>query len=97
FLRHGQELETAVRLGLDLVVVVARDDAYGMVIETRRARCGAEQFGTTFGNPDFVRLAEAYGAKGHRVDDASALAPSLRTALSSGGVHLIEVPFSYEA
>ncbi|MGZ5966485.1 MAG: acetolactate synthase large subunit [Polyangiales bacterium] len=97
FLMNGQELETAVRLGLDLVVVVARDDAYGMVKEKQRARFGAEQFGTTFGNPDFVRLAEAYGAKGHRVDDASALAPSLRTALSSGGVHLIEVPFSYEA
>lgn len=96
FMMNSQELETAVRLGLDLAIVIARDDAYGMVRAKQQARSHTEPFGTTFGNPDFVRLAEAYGAVGTRVESAEALGPALAKAVSEGGVRLVEVPFSYE-
>ena len=62
FLMNSQELETAVRLGLDLTILVVRDDAYGM-IRWKQAEMGMANFGMSFGNPDFVRLAEAYGAR----------------------------------
>ncbi len=65
FLMNSQELETAVRLGLDLTILVVRDDAYGM-IRWKQAEMGMANFGMSLGNPDFVRLAEAYGAHGHR-------------------------------
>jgi acetolactate synthase-1/2/3 large subunit len=96
FMMNSQELETAVRLGLDLTIVIARDDAYGMVRAKQHARQHTDSFGTTFGNPNFVRLAEAYGAVGTRVESAEAVGPALERAVSEGGVRLVEVPFSYE-
>src|ERR1700751_3362058 len=63
FMMNSQELETAVRLGLNLVVLILQDNAYGMI----RWKQGAEkvaEWGLTFGNPDFVKYAESYGAKG---------------------------------
>src|SRR5690606_35676113 len=66
FMMNSQEMETAVRLGLNLVVVVLNDKAYGM-IRWKQAVDGFPDFGMSFGNPDFVRYAEAYGAKGSRV------------------------------
>ena len=52
-------------------------------------------FGLTFGNPDFVKYAESYGAKGSRVESADELIPTLERAFKSGGVHLIAVPIDY--
>ena len=65
FMMNSQELETAVRLGMDVVVVILRDNAYGM-IKWKQAGLGFEDFGLDYGNPDFVKYAEAYGAHGHR-------------------------------
>lgn len=90
---NSAELETAVRLDLDLVVVVLRDDALGMIRWKQRVD-GFEDFGLTFANPRFDRLAEAYGATGHSVGDAG-LRPVLEQALSAGGVHLIDCPIDY--
>ena len=67
FMMNSQELETAVRLKLDLVVLIVEDSAYGM-IRWKQAVDRFPDFGMTFGNPDFVAYAEAYGATGHRVD-----------------------------
>ena len=67
FMMNSQELETAVRLKLNLVVLVIEDNAYGM-IRWKQAVDEFPDFGMTFGNPDFVNYAEAYGAKGTRVD-----------------------------
>ena len=77
FMMNSQELETAVRLGLDLVVLIIDDDAYGM-IRWKQAVDGFPDFGMTFGNPDFVKYAEAYGACGHQVRAAEELAPDAR-------------------
>ena len=62
FMMNSQELETAVRLGLNLVVLVLQDDAYGM-IRWKQAVDELVDFGMTFGNPDFVAYAQAYGAE----------------------------------
>ncbi|MDE2305669.1 MAG: acetolactate synthase large subunit, partial [Gammaproteobacteria bacterium] len=94
FMMNSQELETAVRLGLGIVVVVLEDGAYGM-IRWKQAVQGFADFGMQFGNPDFVKYAEAYGARGTRVAAIADLRPTLEAAFRSGGVHLVAVPIDY--
>ncbi|NVI98263.1 acetolactate synthase large subunit [Myxococcus sp. AM009] len=94
FMMNSQELETAVRLGLDLTVVVVRDDGYGM-IRWKQGEMGLPDFGMALGNPDFVRYAEAYGAHGHRPTSATEFGATLARCLSSSGVHVIDVPIDY--
>lgn len=91
-----QELETAVRLGLDLTVLVVRDDGYGM-IRWKQAEMGLPDHAMTFGNPDFVKLADAFGARGHRATSADETGALLRSCLDAKGVHVIDVPIDYEA
>ena len=94
FMMNSQELETAVRLKLDMVVLVLRDNAYGM-IKWKQANMGLQDFGLDYGNPDFVKYAESYGAEGHRVTSAAELLPLLSRCLDSPGVHLVEIPVDY--
>ncbi len=94
FMMNSQELETAVRLRLNLVVVILNDGAYGM-IRWKQAVDGFVDFGMKFGNPDFVRYAEAYGAKGSRIAAVADLAPTLEAAFTGGGVHIVDVPVDY--
>lgn len=94
FMMNSQELETAVRLGLNLVVLILQDNAYGM-IRWKQAVDSFADWGLTFGNPDFVKYAESYGAKGSRVDSADGLVPALEKAFAAGGIHLIAVPIDY--
>ncbi len=94
FMMNSQEMETAVRLELDLVVLVLRDDAYGM-IRWKQAVGGFEDWGLQFGNPDFGQYAKSYGADGHRVEAAADFAPLLERCFKAGGVHLVEVPVDY--
>jgi acetolactate synthase-1/2/3 large subunit len=94
FMMNSQEMETAVRLKLNLVVLVLQDHAYGM-IRWKQATDGFPDFGMTFGDPDFVAYAKAYGAKGSRVETADGLAPTLEAAFAAGGVHLVVTPVDY--
>ncbi len=94
FMMNSQELETAARLGLDLVVLVLQDNAFGM-IRWKQATDGFADFGMTFGNPDFVAYARAYHLKGSRVERADGLVPTLEAAFAGGGVHLVCVPVDY--
>jgi acetolactate synthase-1/2/3 large subunit len=94
FMMNSQEMETALRLRLDLVVLVIVDNAYGM-IRWKQAVDGFPDSGMTFGNPDFVKYAESYGAKGWQVRAASDLAPLLEGAFAARGVHLVAVPVDY--
>ncbi|MBZ9888302.1 acetolactate synthase large subunit [Mesorhizobium sp. BR1-1-3] len=94
FMMNSQELETAVRLKLKLVVLLLEDHAYGM-IRWKQAVDEFPDFGMTFGNPDFVRYAEAYGARGTRVTEIADLRPALEQAFTGGGVHLVVVPIDY--
>jgi len=94
FMMNSQELETAKRLGLDLVVLVLRDDAYGM-IKWKQEGMGFDNFGLNYGNPDFVKYAESYGVHGHRVEATEELQPLLERCISEGGVHLIDCLVDY--
>ncbi|MBF5044531.1 acetolactate synthase large subunit [Aggregicoccus sp. 17bor-14] len=94
FMMNSQELETAVRLKLDLTVIVVRDDGYGM-IRWKQGQMGLPDFGMELGNPDFVRYAEAYGARGHRPSSAAELGPLLARCLEQGGVNVIDLPIDY--
>ncbi len=94
FMMNSQELETAVRLGLNLVVLILEDHAYGM-IRWKQAVDKFPDWGLTFGNPDFVRYAESYGARGTRITATDELAPALDAAFRSGGVHLVVTPIDY--
>jgi acetolactate synthase-1/2/3 large subunit len=94
FMMNSQEMETAVRLKLNLVVLILEDGAYGM-IRWKQQVDRFPDFGMTFGNPDFVKYAEAYGAKGSRVTAIEDLIPILEAAFAAGGVHLIGVPVDY--
>jgi acetolactate synthase-1/2/3 large subunit len=94
FMMNSQELETAVRLKLSLVVLIIEDHAFGM-IRWKQALDGFTDFGMTFNNPDFVRYAEAYGAQATRVSAPGELAPALEKAFTGGGIHLVIVPIDY--
>ena len=91
---NSQELETCVRLGLDLTVIVLRDNAYGM-IKWKQADMGFGNFGMDMGNPDFVRYAEAYGAHGHRPESVAQFADTLAETGATPGVHLIDLAIDY--
>ena len=94
FMMNSQELETAVRLNLHIVVIILRDDAYGM-IKWKQANMEFENYGLDYGNPDFVKYVESYGGKGWRVEATDQLLPTLEKCLAEPNVHLIDVPVDY--
>ncbi len=94
FMMNSQELETAVRLKLDLVVLVINNNGFGM-IEWEQQEKKYTPFGLDFKNPDFVKYIESYGGKGARVEKADDIIPLIEKAKASGGVWLIEVPVDY--
>jgi acetolactate synthase I/II/III large subunit len=94
FLMNSQELETAVRLGVALVILVWNDGAYGL---TRWKQMGsfARESGVAFGNPDFVAFAESFGARGYRVGAADELRPVLEQAIADQTVVVVDCPVDY--
>ena len=96
FLMNSQEIETAMRLGLAVVVLIWVDGAYGLISWKMDLEIG-RNVDTTFGNPDFVTYAESFGATGYRIRSAGELLPTLRTALAAGTVSVIACPVDYSA
>jgi acetolactate synthase-1/2/3 large subunit len=94
FMMNNQEIETALRLGLNIVVVIFNDSKYGL-IEWHQLRHFDRATGVEFKNPDFVKFAESFGAKGYRVESAADFVPTLQTALADGTVSIIDVPVDY--
>jgi acetolactate synthase-1/2/3 large subunit len=94
FMMNSQELETAVRMKMQLVVLILRDDAYGM-IKWKQANMGLVNYGLDYGNPDFVKYAESYGAHGYRVEGSGELLELMKKCHNTDGVHVIEVPVDY--
>jgi len=94
FLMNSQELETAKRIGTNIVVVIWRDDSYGLIDWKQRNEFGAP-FGVEFGNPDFVDYARSFGIAGFRPTSADDLYPTLMAALEVDGPALVEVPIDY--
>ena len=94
FMMNSQEMETAVRLGLNMIVCVLNDSSYGM-IRWKQANMGFKDWGLTYGNPDFVKYAESYGAHGHRVKSSESLQKIIAYCHETPGVHLIDCPVDY--
>jgi acetolactate synthase-1/2/3 large subunit len=94
FLMNVQELETAVRLGLAFVVLIFRDDGYG-VIRWKQQRQFGRTAGVDFGNPDFVALARAFGCDGERITAAKDLRPALERASRARVPVVIDCPVDY--
>lgn len=94
FMMNSQELETAVRLGVDLTVVIVNDGGYGMV-KWKQDALKYSAFGLDFGNPDFVKYAESYGAGGVRVTEAKSFKSVLLSCLDEKGVNVIDCPVDY--
>lgn len=88
------DLETAVRLGIDLTIIVLNDNAYGM-IKRKQENHDYPVFGLDLENPDFVKLAEAFGAKGYRIQDPNTFKDKMTNILQESWVKLVEVPFHY--
>jgi acetolactate synthase I/II/III large subunit len=94
FMMNSQELETAVRLGLNLTVIILNDGAYGM-IKWKQEDMGFRDFGLDYKNPDFIKYAESYGANGYRAESDSHFQEILQVTLNSKGVHVIDLPVDY--
>ena len=94
FMMNSQDLETAVRLNLHIIIIILKDDGYGMIKWKQDAQ-KLPSFGLDFTNPDFVKYAEAYGAKGHRVERTQDFVPLMERLLETPAVHLVELPIDY--
>ncbi|MFQ5962773.1 MAG: acetolactate synthase large subunit [Candidatus Scalinduaceae bacterium] len=94
FMMNSQELETAVRLGLNVVVLILNDNAYGF-IKWKQQIYGYKNFALDYGNPDFVKYAESYGAKGFKINSTDELLPELEKAFDEKGPVIIECPIDY--
>lgn len=94
FMMNAQELETAVRLKMNLICLILLDNSYGM-IRWKQANLGFEDFGLEYGNPDFVKFAECHGANGYRVEKTEDFVPLLKKCNDTPGVHIVELPVDY--
>ncbi|CAN5117204.1 acetolactate synthase large subunit [soil metagenome] len=96
FLMNSQEIETALRIGTPMVVLIWVDDAYGLIRWKMDLEIG-HNVDTRFTNPDFVAYAESFGATGYRIASAAELLPTLRQALAADTVSVIACPVDYSA
>jgi len=94
FLMNSQELETAKRIGANIVVVIWRDNGYGLIDWKQRNEYG-RPYAVEFGNPDFVDYARSFGIAGFRPESAEDLYPTLKRALEVDGPAVVDVPIDY--
>ena len=94
FMMNSQEIETALRIGVAVVILVWNDSKYGLIKWHQDRRFGRETQ-IEFNNPDFVKYAESFGARGYRVETASQLLPTLQQAIADDTVVLIDCPVDY--
>jgi acetolactate synthase I/II/III large subunit len=94
FMMNSQEIETAVRLKLDIIILILNDNAFGM-IKWKQEHMGFQNFGLDYQNPDFVQYAESYGALGYRATSSQHFSELLESCLNTSGVHVIDVPVDY--
>jgi acetolactate synthase-1/2/3 large subunit len=94
FLMNSQEIETAVRENIPLTVLVWVDDSYGLIEWKMDLEMGRHSH-VKFGNPDLVKYAESFGARGYQITSADQLLPTLREALDYDGVSIVACPVDY--
>ena len=94
FLMNSQEIETAMRIGTPIVILIWHDSKYGL-IEWHQMRHFNRSSHIDFTNPDFVKYAESFGAKGYRVERTAELAPTLQQAIADDTVVVVDCPVHY--
>lgn len=94
FMMNSQEIETAIRIGTPIVVLIFTDGSYGLIKWKQDDRYG-HHFGVDFGNPDFVKYAESFGAKGYRIEKTEDLIPTLQDAFNQQVPCVIDCPVDY--
>lgn len=94
FMMNCQELETAIRYGIPVVVLILNDNAFGF-IKWEQKKMHFKDFGLDFGNPDFSLFAESFGAAGFKVKEGDDLTEILERAFSLNTVAVIECPIDY--
>jgi acetolactate synthase-1/2/3 large subunit len=94
FMMNSQEVETAMRLGLNITVLIFNDNKYGL-IEWHQLREYGRSSNIDVGNADFVKFAESFGAKGYRVEKTEDLLSTIETAMNDGTVSIIDCPVDY--
>ncbi|MDI3535187.1 MAG: acetolactate synthase large subunit [Thermosediminibacterales bacterium] len=94
FLFNSQELSTAVKLGIDLLILLFNDGRYGSV-RVNQIRTFGRSSGTDLCNPDFIKLADAYGVHGVRVEQISDFKDIYGDLINKKGVRLIEIPSEF--
>jgi len=94
FMMNSQEIETALRIGTPVVIVIWNDGGYGLISWHQLRRFGRASY-CDYGNPDFVKYAESFGAKGYRVRAADELMPILKQAIADNTVVVVDCPVDY--
>jgi acetolactate synthase-1/2/3 large subunit len=94
FLMNSQEIETALRIKTPMVILIWNDSAYGL-IEWKQMNQFGRKSNIDFTNPDFVKYAESFGAKGYRIERGEDLLPILKQALADNTVSIIDCPVDY--
>lgn len=94
FMMNCQEMETALRIGVPIVVMIFNDSGYGLIRWKQEEHFGSSCF-TDFTNPDFVKFAESMGAKGYRIQSAEEIIPVLEDAFSQNVPCIIDCPIDY--
>lgn len=94
FMMNSQEIETALRLDLAIIILIWTDSQYGLIRWHQEKKFGRAS-NIDFTNPDFVKYAESFGAKGYRVDKTDQLVPILKQAIKDDTVVLIDCPVDY--
>ncbi len=94
FMMNCQEMETALRIGVPIVVMIFNDSGYGLIRWKQEDHFGSSCF-TDFTNPDFVKFAESMGAKGYRIQSAEEIIPVLEDAFAQNVPCIIDCPIDY--
>jgi len=94
FMMNSQEIETALRYNVAIVIMIWNDSEYGLIKWHQERRFGHSN-NISFNNPDFVKYAESFGAKGYRVEKAQDLASTLKQAFADNMVVVVDVAVDY--
>jgi len=91
---NSQEIETALRFNVPIIILIWTDSEYGLIKWHQLRRFGRDT-NVSFTNPDFVKYAESFGAKGYKIEAADELIPTIKQAIMDNTVVIIDCPVDY--
>jgi len=96
FMFNVQELETAVRLNLPIIIVVANNSAWGMIKSNQKNNLGKRYCDVDFPPINYAKIAEGFGCYGEKIKDPEEIKPALQRAINSGKPSVIDVDIAFE-